>query len=234
MLKNIGADIWIYDGPELVFAGAPMHTRMTLVKLADGGLWVHSPVAITDAIRELMTSLADNKTQPVSALVAPNKFHHLYIQQWRTEYPQAAVFAEADTQRKVSHLADAQTLSNDAPGLYSADIDQVLFTGNRMFSEAVFYHRASGTLIFTDLMINLRVNRAPLLPKLFLQFEGVVFPDGGIPRLYRWFTANRQEARRALQKVQSWAPRQLTFCHGEGFADSAEVVLKREFAWLER
>ncbi|MEM9623483.1 MAG: DUF4336 domain-containing protein [Pseudomonadota bacterium] len=228
MLKALGDAIWQVDGPELVFAGAPMHTRMIVVRLSGGGLWVHSPIAFSAEVHELVTELGG----PVVALVAPNKFHHLYVQEWVAAHPDAQVFAEARAQAKVAHLRSATTLTDQAPDAYCADIDQVLFNGNRMFAEAVFFHKASHTLILTDLMINLRVDRAPFLPRMFLRFEGVTFPDGGIPRLYRWLSTDRAQLRGALEKVNAWAPQQLTFCHGDGFATSAQEVLQREFAWL--
>ena len=40
MLTEIDRDIWIAEGPSVPFFGVPYPTRMTLVRLSDGGLWV--------------------------------------------------------------------------------------------------------------------------------------------------------------------------------------------------
>jgi hypothetical protein len=39
MLTEIDRDLWIADGPRVAFLGVPYPTRMTVVRLADGGLW---------------------------------------------------------------------------------------------------------------------------------------------------------------------------------------------------
>jgi len=46
-LKPIAAGVWIVDGPEIQFSYLglkfPFPTRMTLIRLPDGSLWIHSP-----------------------------------------------------------------------------------------------------------------------------------------------------------------------------------------------
>ena len=228
MAKQIDAGLWTLEGPEVVFAGAPMNTRMTVAQLADGTLWVHSPVALDEGVRAFVRERGGE----VSALIAPNKFHHLFMSEWRAAYPQARVFADADLQRKVAALADVERLTDAAPALYADEIDQVIFGGTRLFQEAVFFHKASGALIFTDLMINLKTAGVPLLPRLFLQFEGVTYPDGGVPRLYRWLTTDKDAAREALAKIRSWAPKRVLFCHGDEIETPPNELLAREFAYL--
>ncbi len=228
METQIADGLWTVEGPEVVFAGAAMHTRMTVVQLGDGTLWVHSPIALDMMVVAFVERLGGN----VSALVAPNKFHHLFMGEWRAAYPEARVFAEADLKRKVPTLADVENITDEPPPLYAAEIDQVVFVGNRLFQEAVFFHRPSRSLILTDLMINLKTQGMGLLPKLFLQFEGVTWPDGGVPRLYRWLTRDKDAARQALAKVMGWAPERVLFCHGEAIEGSARDLLEREFAYL--
>ncbi|MGX5713830.1 DUF4336 domain-containing protein [Sphingopyxis terrae subsp. ummariensis] len=47
--KAFGDQLWIVDGPEIRMdygpTSIPFPTRMTVVRLADGTLWVHSPIA---------------------------------------------------------------------------------------------------------------------------------------------------------------------------------------------
>ncbi len=205
-----------------------MHTRMTVVRLHDGRLWVHSPIELNDEARAFLNDLSSD----VAALIAPNKFHYMFIEPWREAFPDAEVFVEEELARKVPSLASAEILTSSAPNLYSQDIDQVIFGGNRMFQEAVFFHKTSRSLIFTDLMINLKADGIKLLPRLFLEFEGVTYPNGGIPRLYRWFSNDKNKAREALSVIKEWEPTRVLFCHGEPFALTAQEILNREFAYL--
>lgn len=54
VLKPIAANVWIVDGPEIHFnyfgLKLPFPTRMTVIRLPDGGLWVHSPVVLSDLL----------------------------------------------------------------------------------------------------------------------------------------------------------------------------------------
>ena len=81
-------------------------------------------------------------------------------------------------------------------------------------------------------MINLRVEGMKLLPRLFLMFEGVTYPNGGVPRLYRWLTTDRARVRRTLEVIDAWHPTRVLFCHGEPIDLPAADLLAREFAYV--
>ncbi len=228
-MKRLGPEIWTLDGPQVVFAGAPMNTRMTLIRLNDGRLWVHSPIPLDDPVRAALDTI---EFEDIAALVAPKKYHHMFIASWSKSYPTAQLFVEPALQKKVPALAGGIPISDEAPELYAAEIDQVVFSGNPAFQEAVFFHKQSRTLLLTDLVINLRVDRMPLLPRLYLRFEQVAFPDGGIPRLFRWFALDRATMRMALEKVLSWNAEKITFCHGEPIETDATTFMRQQFQWL--
>lgn len=51
MLDRIERDIWIADGASVSFFGFPYPTRMTIVRLADGSLWVRSRIPCAGSSR---------------------------------------------------------------------------------------------------------------------------------------------------------------------------------------
>ena len=235
---QIAPNLWTVEGPALIFAGAPMNTRMTVVRLRDGSLWVHSPIAWSEGLEAQLLQWGGE----VSVLVAPNKYHYLFVEPWLEHCPQARLYVEpelAKKLRKKRHGLMQETwserveeMSNQAPPSYAQDVDQALFAGNPAFQEMVFFHRDSRTLILTDLMINLSLNNVPFLPGLFLRFEGVVAPRGGVPRLMRWFTFDKRTARSALEVIRSWQPERVLICHGEQFAEPGMTLVEREFSYL--
>jgi hypothetical protein len=78
MLTEIGRDIWIADGPSVLFLGLfPYPTRMTVVRLSGGGLWVRSPIQLSDALSDEIKALGS-----VQHLVSPNMLHHLFLAAW--------------------------------------------------------------------------------------------------------------------------------------------------------
>ena len=79
--------IWIAEAP-LRFYGVPFGTRMTVVRLADGGLLVHSPLDPVPPLRAEIDALG-----PVRYVVSPNKLHHLFLGGFLQAYPSAQLFA---------------------------------------------------------------------------------------------------------------------------------------------
>ena len=55
-LKQIGEDIWIIDGNEIHMSfklfKVPFTTRMTIVKLENNKLWIHSPIAFNKELND--------------------------------------------------------------------------------------------------------------------------------------------------------------------------------------
>jgi hypothetical protein len=73
MLKSIAHEVWVADQP-LKFFGLALGSRMTVIRLPDGRLWVHSPVRLDEELLSELQALG-----PVGFLVAPSKVHHLFI-----------------------------------------------------------------------------------------------------------------------------------------------------------
>jgi hypothetical protein len=66
MLKEFGTSIYFADGPTVSFFGFPYPTRMALVKLSDGRVWVWSPIALTRQLADEVESIG-----PVCYIVSP-------------------------------------------------------------------------------------------------------------------------------------------------------------------
>jgi hypothetical protein len=74
----IAHNLWIVDGPAVRWFTMPFPTRMTIARLADGGLFVHSPIELTAEVREAVAALGVPRY-----LVSPNKIHHLFWAEWQ-------------------------------------------------------------------------------------------------------------------------------------------------------
>ena len=227
MLQEFGRDIWIVDGPDVRFAGIHMPTRMTVARLKTGGLWVHSPIKFS---AELNASISRLGT--VEVLVAPNKFHHLYLADWMSTWPKAQAFATEQLVSKKAQIKFTGQLSEVAPKIYTSDIAQTIFRGNRVFEEAVFFHRASQTLIMTDLLLNVHTDQQSWISRVYAKFDQVAFPNGGVPRMLRASMKNRAIAKNAVRQMLAWNPKKLVFCHGELFSGNGVEVILEKFGWL--
>lgn len=84
MLRPFGAEIWTIDGPIVSVVGFGYPTRMIVIRLSNGGLFLWSPTALSDALRAAIDRLG-----PVKHIVAPNSLHHLSIGAWQAAIARA-------------------------------------------------------------------------------------------------------------------------------------------------
>ena len=99
MLQRFGPSIWISDGPEAVVAGFRYPTRMAVIRLSDGTLFIWSPVALSAPLRAAVDALG-----PVAHIVAPNALHHLHLGEWQAAYPAARLYTFAESRYSSYHF----------------------------------------------------------------------------------------------------------------------------------
>lgn len=56
-MEQLAPEIWIFNGDAVPFWGLPFSTRMTVIRLSKGELWVHSPIKLSEAIIEQVGKL---------------------------------------------------------------------------------------------------------------------------------------------------------------------------------
>jgi hypothetical protein len=235
--KPLAQDIWIVDGPVVAMAALglrmPFPTRMTVVRLADGGLWCHSPIAPDAALFEAIDALG-----PVRHLVSPNLLHYAHVAAWKRRYPQAMAWASPGVRRRAASQRievhfDAD-LDDAPPPDWAGCIEQMRFRGSRAMQEFVFLHRASGTLILTDLIENFELARLRGPMRWLARLGGVLDPDGKAPwDLRLTYLGGKRQARACLARMLAWQPQRVVFAHGRWFPDHAMTELRRAFRWLD-
>lgn len=230
--KPVAADIWLIDGPAIRFYGLPFSTRATLVRLADGGLWVHSPTRLTKALAAKVEALG-----PVRHLIAPNWIHYAYVSQWQARFPEATSWAAPGVARRArSHgmtLRFDHDLAQEAPPDWAGEIDQMIVRGSSVHREAVFFHRASATLILTDLIENFEPGKLGLWLRLATRFGGIADPDGAMPRDMRMtFAKGRDVLREDVRRMIAWAPERVILAHGRWYETDGAAELQRAFRWV--
>jgi hypothetical protein len=237
VLKPVAERIWIVDGAavsmRLYGLAVPFPTRMTVVQLGDGSLWCHSPVQLDAGLRRQIDALG-----AVRHLVSPNKLHYAHIAEWARAYPQARCWAspgvrERAAAHRVAVSFDAD-LGDSAPPDWAAEIEQLVFRGSRFLHEVVFFHKASATLVLTDLIENFEPRRLPRGLRWLLRLSGAADPDGKLPfdlRLSFW--GHRRAAARSLQRMLAWRPERVLLAHGRCYAHDGVAELQRAFRWLQ-
>ncbi len=226
-LSEFGTGIWIGEGPVVSFYTFPYPTRMAVIRLSDGGLFVWSPIAISAALRAEVDALG-----PVRHLVSPNAIHHLFLGEWKSAYPEARLYASPNLTKKRKDLAfDAELGDAPEPG-WAADIDQVMMRGSFAMTEIVFFHRASGTAIFADLIENFPPDWFKGWKGVVARLDGIVQPHPGPPREWRASFLDRRAARAALDRILAWPIERVVMAHGDLVAADGAAFVRRAFGWL--
>ncbi|HTW88144.1 MAG TPA: DUF4336 domain-containing protein [Candidatus Binataceae bacterium] len=227
MLNEIAPEIWIADGPSVRFFGFPYPTRMTIVRLADRSLWVCSPIALSPPLAEAINALGH-----VRHLVSPNKVHHLFLGQWALAWPDAKLYSSPGLTRRRRDLTFANELGDAPDPAWAKDIDQVIFHGSFAMEEVVFFHRASRSVIVTDLVQKFDPATLHGWRGALMRLDGLVGPDGSTPREWRLSFWNRRAARAALRKALAWNPQRLIIAHGEWVRENGCESLAHSLRWL--
>ncbi|MDQ0333531.1 hypothetical protein QFZ88_005913 [Mesorhizobium sp. YL-MeA3-2017] len=230
MLEQVHDALWIAEGENVSFYGAPYPTRSVIARLENGDLWVWSPVRLTVDLRADVDRLG-----PVRHLVSPNKLHHLYLKEWKAAYPEAALWGPQSTIKKRSDLSFREPLTDNPPHDWHPDIDQAWFRGSFAMDEVVFFHRPSGTAIVADLVQTFsdRFLRKHWGWFRFLaRLDGLTQDQACAPLEWRLSFINRAPARKARGKVFSWNCQRVIVAHGEWVRTGGHALLRKSFRWL--
>ena len=226
-LEKIGSEIWVAEGPSITFLTMRITTRATVVRLSDGTIWLHSPVKYDKALATEISKLG-----AVRFLIAPNIYHHLFVGEWQRHFPEAELLAAPGLASKRSDLNFGRTLGHETASAWPDEIEQILFTGSRAFDEFIFFHRPSSTAILTDLIVNIRAEHQTLLGRCVARIEGVTYPRGRTPLLYRLAMKDKMLAAAAISDLLAFAPDAAVISHGEWFRENATDELRQRFSWL--
>ena len=216
---------WVATEP-VRFLGLQLDTTMTVLRLRDNDLLLHSPVALTPSRR-----MAVEKLGRVAHLYAPNLYHHLWIGEWASAFPSARLHAPAGLARKRQDLRLDRRIDNSTPEPAFHDvIDELHINGLRLGETALFY-RPSRTLIVADLIHN--VGRPEhRWTKVYARTMGF-YDRISLSRMIRWTAfSDKIAARRSIDQLLAMAFDALIVGHGRPVAEGARPVLAAAYSWL--
>lgn len=230
-LKPLADDLWIVDSAPISALGMKLPIRMTVIRLPDGGLWLHSPTRYTPSLAKALTALG-----PIRHLVAPTLAHWMFVEEWQRACPDATVWAVPALRTRDAVQQSRVRIDNDlveggAPA-WDAALEQGVVTGGGGFEEAWFFHRESRTLILTDLIENL--DPAKLRPATAAVMRATRATSGTTGLQLRAALLPRAgEVRRSVDRMLALAPETVIFAHGDIFRGGGTAQLANAFAWLK-
>jgi hypothetical protein len=232
--KPLAPDIGIVDGPFEYFTVAgmrmpiPFTTRMTVVRLCNGDLFLHSPIAYNESLAVVLQRMGT-----VHHLISPNQWHYAHIGEWQKAFPEAVAWASRGVRRRARarhiDVHFTRELEEQPPPEWHDEVDQTLVPGG-IFKEFVFFHEASKTLILTDTIMNLELDKIDEPWRAATKVSGMYYPHGQIFFGMRLpLLLQRKKAKAAFQKISSWQPQRIVLSHGRCFDSNADEVVRRFF-----
>lgn len=230
--KPVADNVLIVDSVMPGAVGKLLPVRMTVIRLPDGGLLLHSPTRYSIPLKQALEKLG-----PIRHLVAPNFAHWIFLQEWQRACPDATTWAAPGLRERSQVRASGVRLDHDlsdaAPAEWGGAIGLTTIPGGLGFKEMALFHRPTRTLVLTDLVLNLEASKLPAALRPLARLFGVTAPGGMAPPQLRGIVKlDRAEAARNASKLLKLEPERVIFAHGSWFERDGTAALRHSLRWL--
>jgi len=207
----------------LTFGPISLTTRMTVIRLRDGSLWVHSPITPTHKIVGELQRIG-----VVRYVVAPNRGHHLYFLAFLDACPSAEGFIAEGLGVKRPDLARFPETPREAP--WGREIPGFFVEGLPILNETAWFHTETGTLILTDLLFCFSVKNRGLtaLVSKLLGVRGKL----GMSRTMKFMVKDRLALKKSVAPLLSLPIQRVIVAHDQIIDEEPVAKLAQAFSWL--
>lgn len=228
MLEKIHENIFAAQGSLRMSIGVVFPVRMTLITNDAGEIWLHSPIAIDDALAREIDALGK-----VRWIVAPNCMHHLYYKKACERWPEAERVIAPGLSKKRPDIEFHSELGRGVDSTRWLDwIDSCFMAGSSKVNETVFFHRPSRSLIVTDLVFNLPKDGHNLMSRIVFNIVGVRgrFAQS---KLWQWLSKDPKALGSSVQQIMlKWDFERVIPAHGAVLEQDAKAQTRRALSWL--
>lgn len=255
VIRDVTPNITTFSVPFARFGTMKIGGRGTLVRLTNGELAVFSPVALTPGAKDKVGEKGGN----VRYIVALDYEHHIFLSEWKKEYPSARLigpeglpekrFKQADSDPKIGKEEFSTVFTKEGKRdirigeEFDRDFEYEYIDGHAN-KEIAFLYKPESTLIQADLMFNLpckeQYSKAPeaqnhnggFLAKLF---EGAQSPQGDAKwmKRFNWYLAAKDKPSftESVRRIDTWDFKRMIPCHGEVMEGDGKEMFRKVFDW---
>lgn len=225
LIELVAGRLWHVQQP-VKLGGVTVFTRMTVVRLSDGSLWVHSPAKPEANITADLRSLGE-----VRHVVAPNNSHHMHFRSFLKAFPRAQGYISPALAAKHPALAEVARVG-DLAGIWDPDLHGFFMEGLPQLDETVWFHPLTGTLVLTDLLFCINGDRS-LFVRAIARAVGV-HKRLAMSRTMKALIKDRAALARSVAPLRSLELRRVIVAHEEIVDRDAARKLSTAFTWLDR
>ena len=225
-LRQLAEGVWLDTAPVRIL-GMHLTANMTVLRLGDRSLLLHSPIPLTPERRAEVAALGS-----VTHLYSPNTFHHLRIGDWAAAYPGARVHAPAGLVKKRKDLRIDRIIGSAPEPAFAGVIDELPIAGFYL-EESVLFYRPARTLIVADLVHNVG-KPEHAWTKFYTQMMGF-YDRVALSRVIRRTAFTRlATTRRSLDAVLACPFERVVVGHGEPLLEEGRAGIIKAYEWLPR
>jgi hypothetical protein len=222
----VAGRIWLVDYP-VRYSGLDFRSRMSVIRLADSKLMLHSPCEITPELASWLRELGE-----VRYIVAPGSYHYLHVPSAQRAFPNAETWICPGIERKRSDIEFDWILGDRPPQEWARELEQVLVRGTRFIWEVAFFDAPSKTLLLVDLVENIGDRTEGVGRGLELWWK-LVFHMWNEPKPapeYQLGWKGKALARRCLERILEWDFERVVLSHGDLIEQDAKQLVRRAWA----
>ena len=225
LLQQLDRDIWIFER-SIRFGPIPLPHTMTVIRLSNGGLFVHSPTKLDPATAAAFAALG-----PVDSIVWPSWWHDMYVREYAAAFPDAKLFGSPLLVKSHPSMPALQRIDAEAPQ-WSPNLDALYVDQMRLFlDEFVFLHRPSRSLIVADLAFHIDESRGSFTKSSFA-FIGA-YPGCHIPWFFRPAAKDRRYLRAKIDRILDWDFDRLIVGHADVVPTGGKDAFRGAYSWLK-
>lgn len=219
--RQLADDVVVLSFP-LRFFGIDFARNVTLLRLGDGRVIVHSTAAFSEK-----DIAAIRKFGEPAWLVDATLLHETFAKEGRAALPGVPYLAPSG----FNEVSDVATQPLDPPPAEWAGEIEVLKIEGTKKSEHVFFHRRSRTLVVADLFFSFPAETrgwARFFARRVMGLSPALF---GVSRFFRMLISDKQAFERSMNKMLEWDFERVVVAHREpletGAKDAVAKALSR-------
>ncbi|OBZ77221.1 hypothetical protein A0H81_02591 [Grifola frondosa] len=223
-IREVAKDVWTFSFPFARFGLIPVGGRSTAVKLKNGDVWVLASTPLNEETKNKLGELG-----PVKWIIGADAVHHLYLGEFKKQYPDAKLIAVDEAIAKKTK----EDLKFDGVNDAGTQIQHCYFSGFKN-KDVAFFHPASKSVIEADLLFNL-----PATEQYSMTKSSGYFPASSNLNPYSWFHkrfawslgVDKEAMKRDVKTVAGWNFERIIPCHGDVIEKNANTAWREAYKW---
>jgi len=216
-LEQLDENLWHVKG---TLPDMPIKRRMTVARMDDGRLVLHSAIAMSEAAMAELEALGE-----IAYVLVPNGWHRLDAPAYRKRYPSAKLLCPRGSRKRVEQVVRVDGTYEDFPRDTSVELE--MLDGIKEIEGVMKVHSPAGlSLVFNDALFNVPHGKG-LMGLLFRALGSTGGPK--VTRIMKTFAVKDKKALRAhLVRLASIPNLQRIIPgHGHIIDNDASMVLRQ-------